>query len=311
MDKASKIYVAGHRGLVGSALCRELNKQGFTNLVYRTHEELDLLDQKRVRDFFCTEKPEYVLLAAAKVGGIYANKTYPAEFIYENLMIQNHVIEASYLHDVKGLLFLGSSCIYPRDCPQPIKESSFLTGPLEKTNEAYAVAKIAGVKLCQSYNQQYKTNYLSVMPTNLYGLGDNYDANNSHVLPAMIRKCHEAKLRGDPVLTLWGTGKPRRELLYADDMANACVLLMQTQSTPSLVNIGSGEDMTVQSLAFKVKSVVGYEGELRWDNSMPDGTPRKVLDVSYLTGLGWKPAMDLMTGIKRAYEDFLSRYRAT
>ncbi|OAM53151.1 GDP-fucose synthetase [Methylovorus sp. MM2] len=318
MDKLAKIYVAGHRGLVGSALMRQLIAKGYSNIITRTHAELDLTNQYAVQDFFDLEKPEYVLLAAAKVGGIYANNTYPAEFIHENLAIQTNVIHQSYLSGVKRLLFLGSSCIYPRDCPQPIKEEYLLTGPLELTNRPYALAKIAGIEMCWSYNRQYGTQYLAVMPTNLYGPGDNYDLETSHVLPALIRKFHEAKLNQSQTVTVWGTGTPRRELLHSDDMAAACLFLLGIEQSklietldfnrPPLVNIGCGEDLTILELAEKVKSIVGYQGEIVLDVSKPDGTMRKLMDVSVAAKLGWQAQISLSEGIPIAYQDFVSAF---
>lgn len=314
MDKTSKIYVAGHTGLVGSAFMRELQQLGYHNIVTRTHAELDLTNQQAVRDFFEHEKPEYVLLAAAKVGGIYANNTYPAEFIFENLSIQTNVIHQSYLSGVKRLLFLGSSCIYPRDCPQPIREEYLLTGQLEATNRPYAVAKIAGIEMCWSYNRQYGTQYIAVMPTNLYGPGDNYDLQNSHVLPALIRKFHEAKHARQPAVTVWGTGTPRRELLHSDDMARACLHFLQIppeilekhipEDQPPLINIGCGEDLTIAQLAEKVRVVVGYEGEIQFDQDKPDGTMRKLLDVSLAKSLGWQSTISLDEGIASTYKAF-------
>jgi len=311
----ARIYVAGHRGLVGSALMRKLQAQGFTNLITRTHSELDLTDQRAVHDFFAAHKPEYVFLAAAKVGGILANNNYPAEFIHQNLAIQTNIIHEAWRAGVKRLLFLGSSCIYPRDCPQPMKEDYLLTGPLESTNRPYAVAKIAGIEMCWAYNRQYDTRYLAVMPTNLYGPGDNFDLRNSHVLPALIRKMHEAKQAKDPTVTVWGTGQPRREFLHSDDMADACVYLMTlpeeqytsllTPHTAPLINIGCGEDITIHDLAQLVKEVVGYQGELVFDTSKPDGTPRKLLDVSRLSALGWRPRLGLKEGISDAYRWYL------
>ena len=315
MQHDSKIYVAGHRGLVGSALMRQLKACGYINFVTRTHAELDLIDQASVRDFFAAEKPEYVFLAAAKVGGIHANNTYPAEFIFSNLAIQTNVIHESWRNNVKRLLFLGSSCIYPRDCPQPMKEEYLLTGPLEATNRPYALAKIAGIEMCGSYNRQYGTQYLAAMPTNLYGSGDNYDLQNSHVLPALIRKMHEAKLRGDKEVVVWGTGTPRREFLYSDDMANACVYLMNlpdekfsallTDNIAPLINVGCGKDQSILELAELVKNAIGFGGELIFDASKPDGTPRKLLDVSKLGQLGWKVKTELQEGIRLAYMDYL------
>jgi GDP-L-fucose synthase len=314
MDSGARIFVAGHRGLVGSALLRRLAVAGFENLVTRTHAELDLTDQASVRSFFARERPEYVFLAAAKVGGILANNTYPAQFIAENLAIQTNVIHEAYAAGVKRLLFLGSSCIYPRDCPQPIKEEYLLTGPLEATNRPYAIAKIAGIEMCWSYNRQYGTRYLSVMPTNLYGPGDNYDLQNSHVLPALIRKMHEAKIRGEREVIVWGTGAPRREFLYSDDMADACVMLMRlpdqqfaeilAKHQPPLINVGCGEDLTIRELAGTVAKVVGFEGKLVFDASKPDGTMRKLLDVGRMFALGWSPVVSIEAGISRAYADF-------
>jgi GDP-L-fucose synthase len=305
LKKEAKIYVAGHRGMVGSAIVRQLKSNGFHNIVVRTSKELDLRNQQAVLDFFQQEKPEYVFLAAAKVGGIIANNTYRADFLYENLAIQNHVIHAAYLHQVTKLMFLGSSCIYPKMAPQPLKESYLLTGVLEPTNEPYAIAKIAGIKMCEAYRAQYGCDFISVMPTNLYGPNDNYDLQNSHVLPAMIRKFHEAKERGDQTMELWGTGSPMREFLYADDLAEACLFLMENYSDTELVNIGTGVDVTIKELAETVQKIVGFEGEIRWDVSKPDGTPRKLMDVSKLHGLGWKHHIELMDGIRLAYQDFL------
>ena len=299
MHKQAKIYVAGHRGLVGSALVRTLQTQGYHHLILRTHAELDLMSQAAVEDFFVREKPEYVFLAAAKVGGIWANSTYPADFIYQNLAVQTNVINHSWLNGVKKLLYLGSSCIYPRNCPQPIREEHLLTGPLESTNEPYAIAKIAGIKMCQSYNRQYGTNFISVMPTNLYGPGDNYDLQNCHVLPALIRRFHQA-LPDKPV-TLWGTGSPRREFMHSDDMAEACLYLMQNYNGTEIVNIGTGEDRTIRELAGLVQQTVGHKGPIIWDNTKPDGTPRKLLDVSKLHTLGWKHHIRLKEGIAKVY----------
>lgn len=327
MNPESKIYVAGHRGLVGSALMRRLAARGHTNFLMRSHAELDLIDQRAVEAFFGEHKPEYVFLAAARVGGIYANNTYPAEFIHQNLAVQVNVLEAAHRHGVRRLLFLGSSCIYPRDCPQPIKEEYLMTGPLEPTNSAYAVAKIAGIESCRAYNRQYGDRFLAVMPTNLYGPGDNYDLQNSHVLPALIRKFHEAKLRGDRQAVVWGTGRPRREFLYSEDMADACVYLMNLpdelfrgllggdetesgKSGPPLVNIGVGEDMTIADLAEQVSRTVGFEGEIVFDTSKPDGTPRKLLDVSRLHALGWRASTSLQAGLAKAYADFLDNNAA-
>jgi GDP-L-fucose synthase len=316
VKRDSRIYVAGHRGLVGSAIVRRLQAGGFRSIATQTHAELDLIDQRAVRAFFERDKPEYVFLAAAKVGGILANDTFPAEFIQENLAIQNSVIHESWRAGVKRLLFLGSSCIYPRDCPQPIKEEYLLTGPLESTNRAYAIAKIAGIEMCWSYNRQYGTRFLAAMPTNLYGPGDNYDLQNSHVLPALIRRMHEAKERAEAEVAVWGTGEPRREFLYSDDMADACVTLMSlndesfdvhAKQYPPLINIGCGVDLTIAELAERVAKTVGFKGALKFDTSKPDGTPRKLLDVGRLYSLGWRPAIDLDAGIKAAYLDFLQR----
>ncbi len=305
MEKQSKIYVAGHRGMVGSAIVRKLTSLGYTNLLTRTSAELDLRNQQQVADFFDVEKPEFVFLAAAKVGGIVANNTYRADFLYENLAIQNNIIHGSYLNKVKKLMFLGSSCIYPKLAPQPLKESYLLSGYLEPTNEPYAIAKIAGIKMCEAYRAQYGCNFISVMPTNLYGTNDNYDLVNSHVLPAMIRKFHEAKDKGASEMTLWGTGSPMREFLHADDLAEACFFLMENYNESELVNIGTGEDVTIKNLAALVKQIVGFKGEIIWDTSKPDGTPRKLMDVSKLHGLGWHHKIALEDGIKLAYQDFL------
>lgn len=305
MEKESKIYVAGHRGMVGSAIVRKLTSLGYTNLLTRTSAELDLRNQQQVADFFEVEKPEYVFLAAAKVGGIVANNTYRADFLYENLAIQNNIIHNSYLNKVKKLMFLGSSCIYPKLAPQPLKESYLLSGYLEPTNEPYAIAKIAGIKMCEAYRAQYGCNFISVMPTNLYGTNDNYDLVNSHVLPAMIRKFHEAKEKSASEMTLWGTGSPMREFLHADDLAEACLFLMENYNESELVNIGTGEDVTIKNLAALVKQIVGFKGEIIWDTSKPDGTPRKLMDVSKLHGLGWHHKIALEDGIKLAYQDFL------
>lgn len=308
MKKNSKIYIAGHNGLVGSAIVRNLKSNGFNNLVLKTRKELDLLDWQEVKKFFETEKPEYVFLAAARVGGILENDTYPADFIFQNLQIQNNVIHNAYLSEVKKLLFLGSSCIYPRECPQPIKEKYLLTGPLEKTNEAYAVAKIAGIKMCQSYNKQYGTKYISVMPTNLYGPNDNFDLNSSHVLPALLHKFHEAKINNQKEVLIWGTGSPKREFLHVDDLADACVFLMESYNENEIVNIGTGEDISIRELAEIVKQIVGFEGKIKNDTSKPDGTPRKLLDVSKLRSLNWKHKIELSQGIKNTYQWFLKNY---
>jgi len=308
MDKNDKIYIAGHRGMVGSAIHRRLEKEGFENFVFRTSDELDLRDQQAVAEFFIKEKPDYVFLAAAKVGGILANNTYRAEFLYDNLMIQLNVIENSYRNAVKKLLFLGSSCIYPKLAPQPLKEDYLLTGLLEPTNEPYAIAKIAGIKLCDAYRNQYGSNFISVMPTNLYGPNDNYDLNNSHVLPALLRKFHEAKKKNDIEVVVWGSGSPRREFLHANDMADACVYLMKNYNEPGLVNIGVGNDVSIKELAEMIKTITGYEGKIVFDTSKPDGTPRKLLDVSKLAQLGWKASIDLKTGVETVYkEKFLNQ----
>jgi GDP-L-fucose synthase len=311
LEKDLKIYVAGHRGMVGSAIVRKLTSLGYTNLLLRTSLELDLRNQQQVFDFFEVEKPEYVFLAAAKVGGILANNTYRADFLYENLAIQNNIIHASFLTKVKKLMFLGSSCIYPKLAPQPLKESYVLCGYLEETNEPYAIAKIAGIKMCEAYRAQYGCNFISVMPTNLYGTNDNYDLINSHVLPAMIRKFHEAHEKLAPEMTLWGTGLPMREFLHADDLAEACLFLMETYNKHELINIGTGEDVTIKNLAQLVKEIVGYTGEIVWDTSKPDGTPRKLMDVSKLHGLGWHHKIALKDGIKSAYQDFLKSIAAS
>lgn len=304
MNKTDKIYVAGHRGLVGSAIVRSLERSGYTNIIGRTHKELDLTDQAAVRAFFEEEKPDIVILAAAKVGGINANNTAPADFAYENMQIQCNVIDCAHRYKVKKLLFLGSTCIYPRMAPQPIPESALLTGPLEETNEAYAIAKISGLKMCQFYKKQYGDNFISCMPTNLYGPHDNYELKGSHVLPAMIRKFHEAKINGEKTVELWGTGTPLREFLYVDDMADACVFLLENYDGMEHVNIGTGKELTIKELAEKVKEAVGFEGEIIWNKDMPDGTPRKLTDVTKLHALGFKHKVDLDEGIKLAYEWF-------
>ena len=307
MEKTSKIYIAGHRGMVGSAIMRNLQSKGFTNFVTRTSKELDLRNSQAVSDFFVEEKPDYVFLAAAKVGGIQANNVYRADFIYENLMIQNNVIHNSYLNDIKKLLFLGSSCIYPKLAPQPLKEEYLLTGLLEETNEPYAIAKIAGIKMCESYKRQYGCNFISVMPTNMYGPNDSYNLNNSHVLPALIRKFHDAKESNLPFVEMWGTGLPMREFLHADDLGDACVFLMNNYNGEQFVNIGSGKDLTIKDLALLIKNIVGFKGEITHDLSKPDGTPRKLMDVSYLHSLGWKHKIELSEGIKQVYEDFKNK----
>ena len=306
MNKFDKIYIAGHRGMVGSAIFRNLKNQGYENIITRTSVQLDLRTQEAVNEFFEVERPDYVFLAAAKVGGIHANNTYRGEFLYENLMIQNNVIHSSYATKVKKLLFLGSSCIYPKLAPQPLKEEYLLSGPLEYTNEPYAIAKIAGIKLCDAYRDQYGCNFISVMPTNLYGPNDNYDLQNAHVLPTFIRKFHEAKLSGAKEVVIWGSGTPKREFLHADDLADACVYLMQHYNEAGLVNIGTGVDLTITELALLVKEVVGYKGELTYDATKPDGTPRKLLDVSRLSALGWKYKINLRQGLEMVYKDYKS-----
>ncbi len=309
IKKTDKIFVAGHRGLVGSAIVRNLESKGYTNIVTRTHKELDLKDQAGVNRLFDEEKPDVVVLAAAKVGGINANNTTPAEFAYENMQIQCNVIHASHTHNVKKLLFLGSTCIYPRMAPQPIPEDALLTGPLETTNEAYAIAKISGLEMCKFYKRQYGDDYISCMPTNLYGPHDNYDLSGSHVMPAMIRKFHEAKVNSAPHVELWGTGTPLREFLYVDDMADACVFLLENYSGEQHVNIGTGVEVTIKELAETVKRIVGYEGEIVWNKDMPDGTPRKLTDVTKLHGLGWKHKVDLEEGVKLSYDWFKENYK--
>lgn len=307
MEKNAKIYIAGHRGMVGSAIHRKLIKEGFTNFITSSSSELDLRNQAQVTEFFTAHKPDYVFLAAAKVGGIISNNTYRGQFLYENLQIQNNVIHNSYLNGVKKLLFLGSSCIYPKMAPQPIKEEYLLTGPLEATNEPYAIAKIAGIEMCDAYRAQYGCNYISVMPTNLYGYNDNYHPQNSHVLPALIRRFHEAKLNNTSSVVIWGTGTPMREFLFADDLADACYYLMQNYDEPNLINIGTGEDITIKDLALLVKKVIGYEGAIEFDTTKPDGTPRKLMDVSKLHSKGWHHTIELEQGIELAYQDFLER----
>lgn len=307
MEKHEKIYIAGHRGMVGSAIVRKLEKEGYANLVYRKSAELDLRNQADVNAFFEAEKPDYVILAAAKVGGIQANNIYRADFLYDNLMMEANVIKASHVFGVKKMLFLGSSCIYPKMCPQPIKEEYLLTGLLEPTNEPYAIAKIAGIKLAETFRSQYGCNFISAMPTNLYGPNDNYDLNNSHVLPALIRKFHEAKINGSPHVTVWGTGSPRREFLHVDDLAEACYFLLQEYNEALHVNIGTGEDVTIKELAETVKEIVGYTGNLVFDTAKPDGTPRKLMDVSRINGMGWKHTIALREGITDTYADFLSK----
>jgi len=304
MEKGSKIYIAGHNGMVGSAIWRKLESEGFTNLIGRTSKQLDLKNQQEVEDFFAAEKPEYVFLAAAKVGGIVANNTFRADFLYDNLMIQSNVIHQSYIHKIKKLLFLGSSCIYPKLAPQPLKEEYLLTGLLEQTNEPYAIAKIAGIKMCDAYRSQYGCNFISAMPTNLYGPNDNYDLQNSHVLPALIRKFQEATVQKKKKVQIWGTGDPKREFLHVDDLAQACLFLMQEYNEAGLVNIGVGEDISIKDLALQIKQLIGYEGELQFDTTKPDGTPRKLMDVSKLTSLGWKARIGLVEGLERTIQEF-------
>lgn len=308
MDKAARIYVAGHRGMVGSALVRRLQQAGYVNVLTRTHAELDLLDQGATQAFLQGERPDFIFMAAARVGGIHANNSFRADFIYQNLMVEANLIHGAHQAGVRRLCFLGSSCIYPRDCPQPIREDYLLTGPLEQTNEPYAIAKIAGIKLCESYNRQYGTQYFSVMPTNLYGPNDSYDLANSHVLPALIRKAHEAKQRGDSELMVWGSGTPRREFLYVDDLADACVFLMERGVADGIYNIGAGEDVTIRELAETVMSVIGFTGHIAFDATKPDGTPRKLLDVSRLRDIGWQARVPLREGIAMAYRDFVARH---
>jgi len=308
VNKTDKIYIAGHRGMVGSAIVRKLQKQGFNNLLFRTSAELDLRNQQAVADFMQQEKPDYVFLAAAKVGGILANDRFRAEFIYDNIMIQSNIIHNSWVNGVKKLMFLGSSCIYPKLAPQPLKEEYLLSGPLEYTNEPYAIAKIAGIKMCDAYRAQYGCNFISVMPTNLYGPNDNYSLETSHVLPALIRKFHEAKIQNEPAVVIWGTGQPRREFLHADDLADACFFLMQHYNEAGLTNIGTGEDVTIKELALLIKEVVGYSGEIENDLSKPDGTPRKLMDVQKLNNLGWKASTGLREGIEKVYREFSQLY---
>ncbi len=307
MNTNDKIYIAGHRGMVGSAIFRHLEKKGFTNIIGKTSSELDLRNQQAVFEFFETEKPDYVVLAAAKVGGILANNQYRADFIYDNLTIQNNIIGAAHKYGVKKLLFLGSSCIYPKLAPQPLKEDYLLTGLLEPTNEPYAVAKIAGIKMCDAFRDQYNCNFISVMPTNLYGPNDNYDLNSSHVLPALIRKFHEARVNGDASVTIWGTGEPKREFLHADDLADACIFLMENFDQPGFLNIGVGDDISIKDLALMIKDITGFTGEIKHDLSKPDGTPRKLMDVSKLNSLGWKASIELRDGISKVYEEFLEK----
>jgi GDP-L-fucose synthase len=312
MDKDSKIYIAGHRGLVGSALMRKLESEGYSNLIYRTHKELDLTNQREVEDFFSKEKPEYVFLAAAKVGGILANRDNPADFIYQNIMIASNVINSAYTNGVRKLLNLGSSCIYPKMCPQPMKEEHLLTGPLEPTNDAYALAKISAIKMCNSYNKQFGTNFLSLMPTNLYGPNDNFDLESSHVMPALIRKFHEGKVKNSPEVICWGTGNPLREFVHVDDAADACIFAMKNidakDMTYGFLNVGSGKDLTIKELAETIKKIVGFEGKIVWDTEKPDGTPRKLLDVSEMKKLGWTAKIELEKGIENSYQWFTENY---
>jgi len=310
MEKEAKIYVAGHKGLVGSAILRLLLAQGFKNLAYRASDQLDLRDQRAVADFFAQEKPEYVFLAASKVGGILANSTYPAQFIFDTLMIQANIIHQAYLHRVTKLLFLGSSCIYPKFCPQPMKEEHMLDGKLEPTNEPYAIAKIAGIKMCQAYNRQYGTCFIAAMPTNLYGPGDNFDLRDSHVIPALIRKVHEAKTGGKPEVVIWGTGAPRREFLYVDDLADACLFLMETYRESEIINVGVGGDLTIKDLARLIAEIVGFQGRITYDPQYPDGAPRKLLDVSRMAGLGWQARTELSEGLRKTYDWFCRSPRA-
>ena len=310
ISKDSKIYIAGHRGMVGSAIVRRLGAAGYTNILMRSHDELDLLDQQAVHEFLAYEQPDYIFCAAAKVGGIHANNTFRADFIYQNLMMEANVIHGAFMAGVKRLLFLGSSCVYPRDCPQPIKEEYLLNGPLEHTNEPYALAKIAGIKMCEAYNDQYGTHYASVMPTNLYGPNDNYDLNTSHVLPALLRKTHEAMLNGDPTLTVWGSGRPMREFLHVDDMADARVFIMERDIEAGLYNVGTGSEVSIRQLAEIIMKVVGFSGDIVFDSSKPDGTPRKLLDVSKMTQLGWQAQIPLRSGIAATYRAFVDHRRS-
>ena len=308
MEKDSLIYIAGHKGLVGSAILRRLQSLGYVNFLLRSKQELDLLNQREVSDFFSRFRPKYVFSAAAKVGGIRGNKRHKAEFIFQNLQIQNNIIHNSYLNDAEKLLFMGTACIYPRDCPQPMKEEYLLTGPLEETNDSYALAKIAGIKMCQSYNEQYGTNFISVMPTNLYGYNDNFDTENGHVLPSMIYNFHSAKINNLPAVEMWGTGAPLREFLNVDDLADACVYLMNNYDKSEAINIGAGEEISIKNLALVIKNIVGYNGEITWNSSKPDGTPRKLLDVSKLHSLGWKHEIKLADGIQKTYDWFLKNF---
>jgi len=308
MARNARVYVAGHRGLVGSAIWRQLDRHGFTDMIGKTRAELDLLDAAAVREFYRREKPEYVVVAAAKVGGILANSQQPAPFLYENLLIQNNLIHGAFENGVRKLLFLGSSCIYPKLAPQPLKEDYLLTGPLEPTNQWYAIAKIAGIKLCEALRRQHGSNFISAMPTNMYGPNDNYDLQTSHVLPALIRKFHDAKISRAPAVTCWGTGTPLREFLHADDLAEACLFLLDNYNEEQFINVGSGSEISIRDLAELIMKIVGYQGELVWDKTKPDGTPRKLMDSSRLFALGWKPKIDLSTGIRLAYEDFLKKF---
>jgi GDP-L-fucose synthase len=307
MNRQDKIFVAGHRGMVGSAICRKLQQEGYSQIITRTSKELDLTDQQAVNQFFEKEQPHYVFLAAAKVGGIHANNTFRADFLYRNLMIESNVIHASHVHKVEKLLFLGSSCIYPKLAPQPLKEESLLTGTLEYTNEPYAIAKIAGIKMCEAYRDQYGCNFISAMPTNLYGPNDNYDLQNSHVLPALIRKFHDAKMQQSPTVEVWGTGSPLREFLHVDDLAEACYFLMQHYNEKDFVNVGCGEDLSIKSLAEMIQSIVGYQGDLIWNTEKPGGTPRKLMDVSKIKGMGWSPKINLEQGIANVYREYQQR----
>lgn len=310
LARDARIFVAGHRGLVGSAIWRNLQESGFTRLLARTHAELDLMDPAAVRDFYRAERPEYVLIAAAKVGGIMANSTQPVDFLYNNLVIQNNLIHAAYEHGVRKLLFLGSSCIYPKLAPQPLKEEYLLSGPLEPTNDAYAIAKIAGIKLCQAFRRQHGSDFIAAMPSNMYGPNDNFDLNSSHVLPALIRKFHEARISNAATVTCWGTGSPLREFLYADDLAAACVFLLENYSEEQFINVGSGTEISIRELSELIQRVIGYKGQIIWDKSKPDGTPRKIMDSSRLFALGWRPKVNLETGIALAYQDFQKRFAA-
>lgn len=307
MEKSSKIYVAGHRGMVGSAIVRKLQAEGYSNLILRTSTELDLRNQSQVENFFASEKPEYVFLAAAKVGGIMANNTYRADFLYENLMIESNVIHQSYVHKVKKLLFLGSSCIYPKLAPQPLREEHLLSGYLEETNEPYAIAKIAGIKLCENYRRQYGCDFISAMPTNLYGPNDNYDLNSSHVLPALLRKFHDAKIQSKDFVEVWGTGSPLREFLHVDDLAEACVFLINNYSDLDFINVGSGIEITIKDLALLIKEITGFKGEIHWDNSKPDGTPRKLMDSSKINSINWRPKINLREGIFSVYNEYFNK----